>query len=170
MTCGLVLWRYLGNIMGTCFPPVWVSKGALGCRQACSSLLPQTHVNPCGASCCVWQLFSIHLGKTKSFSKKPRKLINKMKIHWASKRELRAFYGKEVNCFRKKWTLSEGKRPGSCRACVGATFTDYPLGWAFPPAQVKEDLLLGSWSCGKSHMQIDMFAEANIEAFTAFQK
>lgn len=93
-----------------------------------------------------------------------------MKIHWASKRELRAFYGEEVNCFRKKWTVSEGKHPGSCRACVGPTFTDCPLGWAFPPAQVKEDLLLGSWTCGKSHMQIDMFAEANIEAFTTFQK
>lgn len=69
VTRGLVLWRYLGEITGICFPPVWVNKGALGGSQACSSHLLQAHVNPRSATCCVWRLFSIPPGETKSFSK-----------------------------------------------------------------------------------------------------
>lgn len=37
-----------------------------------------------------------------------------MKIHWASKRELRAFYGEEVNCFRKQWGPSGHPSEGTC--------------------------------------------------------
>lgn len=59
---------------------------------------------------------------------------------------------------------SEGQCPGSWHAYAGPAFTDSPLDQAFPPAQVKHlgPVIVLTW-------QIDVFAEANIEAFTTLK-
>lgn len=127
VTCGWVLWRYSGKIKGMHFPPVWANKGALGHDQACSSHHPRAWTNPCSDTCLSGSYFQSVL---KSLSKKPPdKQINKMKIHWASKRELRAFYGEEVYCF-KKAGLPPGILWGHRSGCawVAPAFTDSDSG------------------------------------------